>query len=146
MSYKISLCGFFILSLAFNPCLGDQVNMRTIEITLGSKSLKVELEENNATQELIQLLTREPLEVSTRNYGGFEKILTLPHSLPTADRQIRSNAGDVLLYNGNQMVIFYDHNSWSYTPLGKVVEANEKDLEKILSGNETKATISLIKK
>lgn len=145
MFYKTALFCFFLLCLTFKPCFGDQVKMSMIEITLGSQSFKIELEDNKATHELIQLLSKDALEVSARNYGGFEKILTLPNYLPTNDRQIRSNAGDVFLYNGNQIVIFYDHNSWSYTPLGKVVEANGKDLEKILSGNETKATISLIK-
>ena len=44
----------------------------------------------------------------------------LGQDLPTSDRQTTTRAGDIVLYQGNQIVIFYGSNAWSYTRLGKI--------------------------
>ena len=58
-----------------------------------------------------------PLTLSLHEYGGFEKVGPLGQSLPTEDRQITTRSGDIVLYQGNQLVLFYGSNSWSYTKL-----------------------------
>ena len=87
-------------------------------ITIEGKTMTVQLEDNSATRELIELLQQASITYTARDYGGFEKVGELGHSLPTSNEQITTQAGDVILYSGSQIVLFYGSNSWSYTRLG----------------------------
>lgn len=113
-----------------------------ITIKVGQNTLAAVLEDNDAGNALAELLKQGDLTISASNYGGFEKVCSLGKNLPKNDKYTTTQAGDIMLYNGNQIVIFYGQNSWSYTKLGKVINAEQKDLEKILSGKENKITIS----
>ena len=73
----------------------------------------------------------------------FEKVCRLGKTIPAKDRQTLAAAGDVMLYNGTQIVFFYGSNSWSYTRLGKAEGLSAEKLEQILSGPETELTLSL---
>ncbi len=66
------------------------------------------------------------------DYGGFEKVGTLPLSFTTSNSQISTAPGDIMLYQGNQMVIFYGTNSWSYTRLGKIDNATAESVSQFL--------------
>ena len=63
-------------------------------------------------------------------------------SISRADEQITTEPGDIMLYSGNQIVIFYDSNSWAYTPIGHI-DASAEELEKFLSGDEDEVIIRL---
>lgn len=54
------------------------------------------------------------------DYSGFEKVGSLGRSLTTDNLQTTTSAGDIVLYNGNQIVMFYGSNSWSYTRIGRI--------------------------
>jgi len=114
-----------------------------IRIMVGNSSFIVNLEDNETAKALRKMLTDEELTISASNYGGFEKVCQLGKTLPHNDKQITTEAGDVMLYSGNQIVFFYGANSWSYTKLGKVEDLNEEELESILSGSETDITLSI---
>ena len=58
--------------------------------------------------------------IEMEDYGSFEKVGALGQSLPTENVQTTTQAGDIVLYQGNQIVLFYGSNSWSYTRLGKI--------------------------
>lgn len=66
------------------------------------------------------MMRESPITIRMSDYGGFEKVGSLGESLPTSDRQTTTEEGDIVLYSGNQIVIFYGTNSWSYTRLGHV--------------------------
>ncbi|HIT59831.1 MAG TPA: hypothetical protein IAC33_01005 [Candidatus Fimousia stercorigallinarum] len=66
------------------------------------------------------MMRESPITIRMSDYGGFEKVGSLGESLPTSDRQTTTEEGDIVLYSGNQIVIFYGANSWSYTRLGHV--------------------------
>ncbi len=83
------------------------------------------------------------MTISASNYGGFEKVCSLGTELPRNDSQTTTHAGDICLYNGSQIVIFYGSNSWAYTRLGRVSDADETELETVLGGEETEITLSL---
>ena len=68
----------------------------------------------------MELLEEQPLTIQMQNYGGFEKVGSLGESLPASDQQTTTQPGDIVLYQGDQIVIFYGSNSWSYTRLGRV--------------------------
>ena len=114
-----------------------------IRIIVGENSFIVRLEDNESAAALRELLKDGDKTISASNYGGFEKVCRLGATLPSNDVQTRTSAGDVMLYSGNQIVIFYDSNSWAYTRLGKVEDLTAKDLKEILSGQETEITLSL---
>lgn len=113
-----------------------------VEIQIGDKCMLAELEDNASTEELIELLEGEELVMSASNYGGFEKVCKIGQSIARNDEQITTEPGDIMLYSGNQIVIFYDSNSWAYTPIGHI-DASADELEEFLSGDETEVIIRL---
>lgn len=76
--------------------------------------------ENNASADALKQLAGDGLTVELSMYGGFEQVGSLGKTLPKNDRQTTTEAGDVVLYSGDQLVIFYGSNSWSYTRLGHI--------------------------
>lgn len=91
-----------------------------IYITANGETRSVTLAENTATARLAELLSAGDFTIKMSDYGGWEKVGNLPESLPTSNSQLTAQPGDIMLYMGNQMVIFYGSNSWSYTRLGKI--------------------------
>ncbi|MCQ2535438.1 MAG: hypothetical protein MJ110_00555 [Lachnospiraceae bacterium] len=118
------------------------IDAMQIEIQIGDKTMLANLENNDTTQELVELLGTGELVMSATNYGGFEKVCSIGKTITRADKQITTRPGDIMLYSGNQMVIFYDSNSWSYTPIGHI-DATPKELEAFLSGSESEVTVRL---
>lgn len=114
-----------------------------IRVTVGSRSFIVNLEDNETAKALRKMLADEDLTISASNYGGFEKVCQLGKTLPRNDKQITTEAGDVMLYSGNQIVFFYGTNSWSYTKIGKVEASSIEELESVLSGSETEVILSI---
>lgn len=114
-----------------------------IRVTVGSSSFIVNLEDNETAKALREMLVDEDLTISASNYGGFEKVCQLGKTLPREDKQITTEAGDVMLYSGNQIVFFYGANSWSYTKIGKVEASSIEELESVLSGSETEVILSI---
>lgn len=114
-----------------------------IRVTVGSSSFIVNLEDNETAKALREMITDEDLTISASNYGGFEKVCQLGKTLPRNDEQITTEAGDVMLYSGNQIVFFYGANSWSYTKIGKVEASSIEELESVLSGSETEVILSI---
>lgn len=78
------------------------------------------------------------------DYGGFEKVGTLPQSFTRNDKYTTTLAGDIMLYQGNQIVIFYDSNSWNYTPIGRIDTMTASDIKSFLGTGNISLEISLI--
>ncbi len=116
-----------------------------IQITISGKTLPVSIENNAATQALVEALRKASITYTASDYGGFEKVGALGRSLPTSNSQMTTQAGDVILYNGNQVVLFYGSNSWSYTRLGKIKYSSLDELKSFLKAGkgDISVTISL---
>lgn len=80
------------------------------------------------------------------DYGNFEKVGPLGQSLPTNNQQITTEAGDIILYQGNQITIYYDRNSWNFTRLGKINGVTSQQLRDILGSGDVNVTFSLEKR
>ena len=91
-----------------------------LNVQVGGQSFLASFEENAAVDAFIEMMEQAPVVIEMRDYSCFEKVGSLGQSLPTSDSQTTTQAGDIVLYNGNQIVIFYGSNSWSYTRLGKI--------------------------
>ena len=114
-----------------------------IKLTVGEKTMTATLVDNAATQELKALLEKGPITIEMSDYGGFEKVGALPQSFTTSNSQITTEPGDIMLYQGNNMVIFYGSNSWSYTRLGKIDGATAEDVRQFLGSGSISLTVSL---
>lgn len=114
-----------------------------ILLTVNEKSMTATLVENDATGELAAMLEKGPIDVEMNDYGGFEKVGELPQSFTTSNRQITTKPGDIMLYQGNKIVIFYASNSWSYTPLGKIDVTSISDLKDFLGEGNINMRLSL---
>lgn len=114
-----------------------------IRLTVGSNSILAALTDNDATRQLVSLLGNGPITIEMNDYGGFEKVGALPQSLPTSNSQIKTETGDIMLYQGRNMVIFYGTNSWSYTRLGKIDNEYIPGLREFLGNGNISLTIAL---
>ena len=103
-------------------------------VTIGGQTQSVTLENNAATQALVEKL---PVTVTLNSSGGFEIWGALGFSLPASDQQTTAQPGDVILYNGSNICIFYGTNSWSYTRLGKIDGLSESELRSFLKAAHT---------
>ena len=112
-------------------------------LKVGGDTMTATLTDNEATRELTKLLEKGDITIRMSDYGGFEKVGVLPQSLPTSNTQITTKPGDIMLYQGNQMVIFYGSNSWSYTRLGKIDDATVSNLRQFLGNGDITLTLSL---
>ena len=114
-----------------------------MNITIDGQTRSVTLVDNAATQTLVQALKETPITFEVDDYGGFEKVGDLGRSLPTANEQITTEPGDVILYSGDQIVLFYGSNSWSYTRLGHIDNATVEQLKSFLKAGKGTVSVTL---
>ena len=91
----------------------------TAETTMETSEIAT-LEDNTAVDSFVRMMQTAPVVIQMNDYSGFEKVGSIGTSLPASNSQTTTQSGDIVLYNGNQIVIFYGSNSWSYTRLGKI--------------------------
>ena len=100
----------------------------SIRLSVDGTRVPVTWEENASVDELRTLL---PLNLKMSMYGGFEQVGSVGRSIVSNDEQIRTEAGDIVLYAGDRIVVFYGSNSWAYTKLGHI-DHTQKEMEKLL--------------
>ena len=100
-------------------------------------------EENSSAEAFIELLRKGDVTVDMHDYGGFEKVGPLGTALPRNDAQITTEPGDVILYQGDQVTIYYGVNSWSFTRLGRVQGLSPEELKAVLGEGDAAVTFSL---
>ena len=105
--------------------------------------LQIALEDNSSAAALVELLAKGDVTVAMEDYGGFEKTGELGATIPRNDVHFTTQAGDVILYLGRKIVIYYDTNTWSFTKLGKVQGRSQSDLKRILGKGDVEVTFSL---
>lgn len=116
----------------------------SIKSDSGEHTLRATLLDNSSSAALYELLKQAPLTITMSDYGNFEKVGTLPQSLPRNDSQITTSPGDIILYQGNQITIYYDKNTWNFTRLGKIDDITQTELKKILGKGDVVATFLYI--
>ena len=115
----------------------------TLAMRVGDKKVQVQWEDNDSVKALKELCSNEPLRIQMSMYGGFEQVGSIGTSLPRNDRQTDTEAGDIVLYSGNQLVVFYGSNSWAYTKLGHIAGQDEKEMEELLGNGDVTITLSM---
>ena len=110
----------------------------TLVIQANDKVFYAGLEDNSSAEAFTEKLSSEAIEVEMHDYGSFEKVGSLPWSLPKNDDEITTGPGDVILYQGNQITIYYDRNTWSFTRMAKISDVTREELlEAFGDGNVT---------
>ena len=121
----------------------EKENNNMITIQIGDKTLTATLENNSSAEALKELLSKGDLTLNMSDYGGMEKTAALPEKLPQNNQSINTDAGDLILYQGNIITIYYDTNSWSLTRLGKINGVTKSELQSILGKGDVSVTFSL---
>lgn len=116
----------------------EQTEMR---MTINDTAVTVEWESNESVQALRELVKEEKLTVPMSMYGGFEQVGSLGQRLPRNDAQTVTSAGDIVLYSGNQIVVFYGSNAWAYTRLGRITDKSSAQLAELLGKGDVTITI-----
>ena len=113
-----------------------------MSVTIGNQSFTATLEDNAATRELVKMMEEAPISINMDDYSGFEKVGSLGRSLTTDNHQMTTQAGDIVLYSGNQIVMFYGSNSWSYTKIGEIDDLSS--WEDALGNGSVTAVFSIV--
>lgn len=139
MHFIKKICFIIILGLiACTAVSGDDSVNDSVKVQINEDIFDVELENNSAAKELIKELEKGNITVNATEYGGFEKVGELGFSLPTSDENINTEPGDIVLYQGDKVSLFYGSHSWSYTKLGKIDNISSNELKEVLGpGNVT---------
>ena len=134
-----------ILCMLICGTAAAEVHEMDEKLTLSVDGIAVEVdwEENDSVTALRELVKSDPLTIRMSMYGGFEQVGSLGTDLPRQDTQIRTNYGDIVLYSGNQIVIFHGSNAWAYTPLGHIRDLSQAALKEMLGQHDVTITLSL---
>lgn len=120
----------------------EDENKMKLKLEIKDYEFDVTLEENDASHELVEMARNEQITINFEDYGGFEKVGPLGRSLTTDNTRITTKPGDIVLYQGNQIVMFYGSNTRSYTMLGHVDDLTY--WEEALGDDDVVATFTLL--
>ena len=112
-------------------------------ITIGEETHTVTMEDNVGTRALIAALQTDNIVYIAHDYGNFEKVGYIGQSFPTDNHQITTSAGDLVLYGGDNICIFYGSNSWSYTRIGKLDGLSADEVRRFVKAGEGEVSITL---
>ena len=121
--------------------MAEEISAMNMMVQVGGSTFTATLEENTAVDALVEMMEQEPVTIQMSDYSGFEKVGPLGTSLPASNQQTTTQAGDIVLYQGNQIVMFYGSNSWSYTRLGHIDDLT--GWEEALGSGDVTVTFSL---
>ena len=113
-----------------------------LQMTIGNTPVSVDWEDNESLQALKKLCSNQPLIIQMSMYGGFEQVGSIGTDLPQNDVSTTTSSGDIVLYSGNQMVVFYGSNTWAYTRLGHITDKTQAELTELLSNGNVTITLS----
>ena len=120
----------------------EQKEETDMRLLINDTPVEVLWEDNEAVTALRELVRDGALTVAMSPYGGFEQVGPIGRSLPRADSRITTEAGDIVLYSGDQIVVFYGSNTWAYTRLGKIQGLDGAALTSLLGGGAVTLTIT----
>ncbi|WP_051195468.1 cyclophilin-like fold protein [Lachnospira multipara] len=121
----------------------EAIGGSSMTMKIGDTKVNVDWEDNQAVEALKNMAEDGDVTIQMSMYGGFEQVGSIGQSLPRDDKQTTTSSGDIVLYSGNQMVVFYGSNSWSYTRLGHISDKNTKEMTDLLSNGDVTITISI---
>ena len=124
------------------PTQAEEVQQeKVLEMKIAGTPVTVAWEDNDAVAALKEYCRDQILTIPLSMYGGFEQVGSIGTSLPQNDVQTTTQSGDIVLYSGNQIVVFYGSNSWAYTRLGHITDKSQDELTSLLSNGDVSITL-----
>ena len=114
-----------------------------LKLFINDEEIPVTWEENESVKALNNLAESSPIIIDMSMYGDFEQVGSIGQSIPRNDKQMTTSAGDIVLYSGSQLVVFYGSNSWAYTKLGHIDNKSEEELGRLLGSGNVTITVSV---
>ena len=130
-----------LILLAVFLCLtGCSAEEPAMTLKIGETEVPVIWEDNPSVEALKEFL---PLTVQMSMYGGFEQVGPIGQEIVSYDEQTKTEPGGIVLYSGDQIVIFYGNNSWAYTRLGRIADKSASELSELLGNGDAVITLTL---
>lgn len=123
--------------------LNEEESDNKLKISVNGTELTATLENNSSAQALAELLKQGNITVDMSDYGNFEKVGDLPQSLPKNDEKITTVPGDIILYQGNKITIYYAENTWDFTKLGHINNITQEELKTLLGDGDVTVSLSI---
>lgn len=139
-SQTVSMTDDWIENLHLSNHQNASFNMN---ITINGNTLTAQMVENTSTAALKDILGKGNITYVAHDYGNFEKVGDIGHTLPQNNENITTGLGDIILYQGTSICIYYDTNTWNFTRLGKINGITQAELKTFLNANGNNVTITL---
>ena len=152
MKRLVSHIYIMFMALTAMTCQSNEVkatpsdkSVNKMNIAINRKTVSCQLIDNASTRALLAQLEKGDITYEADDYGNFEKVGYIGFSLPQDNKSITTTAGDVILYQGNNICLYYDTNSWTFTRLGKIEGMTKDEIKTFLNagGGSVKVTLSL---
>ena len=118
--------------ISCNTIFSDDIRGNDMTLLIDNVAVEVDWENNDSVKELCEKVKSNTITIDANRYGGFEQVGSLGQSIKSNNVQMTTEPGDIVLYNGSNIVIFFGSNSWSYTKLGKIKNKNLNELKQLL--------------
>ena len=118
-------------------------SVKTMNITISGKTVAVTLSDNSSAEALYEALLKGPITYEAHDYGNFEKVGELGQSFPRNDEQINTQPGDIILYQGSNLCIYYGTNSWSFTRIGRIEGMTQDELKDFVKAGQGNVSVTL---
>lgn len=134
--------------VGFTGCSGEltpnnEEEITKMYVTIRENKMEITLAENSSVDALVEILKQGNITYTADDYGGFEKVGNIGHTLPRNDTQITTQTGDVMLYQGNSICIFLGANNWAYTPIGQIKGYSASELGSFLCAGMGSVEVTL---
>ncbi|MDE7404023.1 MAG: hypothetical protein K2M81_02840 [Lachnospiraceae bacterium] len=120
----------------------QEITEMKMKVQIGDTIFTATLADNSSVDALKELMADGPLTLNMSDYANMEKGADLGVMLPQNNEQMNTQAGDIILYQGRTFVIYYDTNSWSLTPIGKIDNVDAEELKEVLGTGDVTVTLS----
>jgi hypothetical protein len=121
----------------------EELEDNQMKLIIGEYTLTATMADNSSAKALLAMLEKGPKTIDMRDYANMEKVGSLGTSLPENNEQITTQAGDLILYQGSALVIYYAPNSWNFTRLGKIDDITQEELIEVLGDGAVQVTLAL---
>lgn len=120
---------------ALNEILSKEGSMEP-SMKIDDTSIDVEWENNDTVKELKEELKKGSLTIQLSKYSDFEQIGELGKTYSSSDKRLTTEVGNIMLYSGNKIVVFYGENTWKYTRIGKIKNLSKEEIKRLLSNSD----------
>ena len=113
----------------------------SMKLLINETEIPVIWENNDSVTEIMEEASKGDITVSMSMYSDNEQVGSLGKSYTRNDKQTTTHNGDIVLYSGSNIVLFYGSNSWSYTRLGKM-DLSEAEVTELLSNGDVSVRLT----